>query len=144
MAAGGSGNVPSGHFRAGKNSRAQVNNQNMTQSSWTATYKGEDLDVTNFESNGYDEGITGVLSLSWSLSGRWNAAQNPYADPPGLFPTDEGANMNLYVNVSDDTAYEMPLFRVVQSEAKTTATQAVDFSASGMAQGTFTSPSGQN
>lgn len=144
MPAGGSGNVPSGHFRAGKNSRAQVNNQNMTTANWTATYTGEDLDVTNFESNGYSEGITGVLELGWSLSGRWNAAQNPYEDPPGLFPTDEGGPIELFVNVSDNTSYLMNQVRVVDSEAKTSAKDAVDFTASGKSQGSFSAPSGQN
>lgn len=146
MAAGGTGNVPSGHFRSGKNSRAQCGTspQNMTQANWTADYAGEDLDVTNFESNGYDEGICGVLSLAWSLSGRWNAAQNPFADPPGLFPTDEGDSLNLFVNVSDSTSYGMTQFRCKSSKVTTSAKGAVDFESSGMSQGSFTTPSGQN
>ena len=136
--------TPSGAFRAGKNSRAQVNAQNMTMASWDATYKGENLDTTNFESNGYSEGIIGVLELSWNLSGRWNASQNPNADPPGLFPTEEGSDMNLYVNVADDIAYEMPTFRCFEGKASTTATGAVDFQSNGMSQGTFTAPTAQN
>ena len=136
--------APSGHFRAGKTSRAQVNAQNMTTASWTATYTGVDLPVTNFESGGFDEGIIGVLSLTWSLSGRWNAAQNPNANPPGLFPTDGGTNMNLYVSTSDNTAYQMPIFRCFSGAASTTASGAVDFQANGMSNGTFSVPTAQN
>lgn len=136
--------TPSGSFRAGKNSRAQVNAQNMTQANWDATFSGENLDTTNFESNGFSEGIIGVWELQWSISGRWNASQNPNADPPGLFPTEEGANMSLYVNVADDTSYDMPSFRCTSGKASTSATGAVDFNASGMSQGTFTAPTAQN
>jgi len=136
--------TPSGSFRAGRNSRAQVNAQNMTTAQWSATFRGENLDTTNFESNGYEEGIIGIWGLDWSLSGSWNAAQNPNADPPGLFPTEEGSDMFLYVNVSDDTAYEMSTFRCTQGQASTTATGKVEFTASGMSQGSFTVPTGQN
>lgn len=136
--------TPSGAFRAGKNSRAQVNAQNMTTANWSAAYRGENLDTTNFESNGYEEGIIGVLGLDWDLSGRWNASQNPNADPPGLFPTEEGSDMNLYVNVADDLSYDMPSFRCFNGTASTSATGAVDFKANGSSQGTFTIPTAQN
>lgn len=121
-----------------------MNAQNLTAASWTATYTGVDLPVTNFESGGFDEGILGVLSLTWSLSGRWNASKNPNANPPGLFPTDGGTNMNLYVNVSDNTSYQMPIFRCFTGTASTTASGAVDFQANGMSNGTFSVPTAQN
>ena len=136
--------APSGHFRAGKNSRTQVNSQNLTSTDWTASYKGVDLDVTNFESQGFSEGIIGVFSLEWSLSGHWNAAQNPNANPPGLFPTDSGTNLNLYVSQSDATFYAMPTFRCFDGAAKTNSMQDVTFTASGKSQGPFTVPTGQN
>lgn len=136
--------APSGSFRAGKTSRAQCNAQDMTMASWTATYDGMDLDVTNFESAGFEEGIIGVKSLQWTVSGRWNASQNPNADPPGLFPTDAGLNLKLYVSTNDNTAYLMPVFRCFKGTAKTSAKDAVDFEADGHSQGTFSVPSAQN
>lgn len=136
--------TPSGAFRAGKSSRAQVNTQNMTTANWDATYRGENLDTTNFESNGYEEGIIGVIGLDWSLSGRWNASQNPNFDPPGLFPTEVGINMLLFINTSDNTSYSMPKYRCTSGKASTSATGAVDFTASGMSQGQFTAPTAQN
>lgn len=133
----------SGHFRAGKSSRVQCNAQNMTANQWSATYNGVDLDVTNFESNGYSEGIIGILSLTWSLSAKWNAAQNPNASPPGLFPTDSGTNLNLYVNVSDNTAYAMSSFRCFNGTASTTTEGNVEFVADGKSQGAFSVPTSQ-
>lgn len=134
----------SGHFRAGKSSRSQVGGNNLTMAEWSASYKGVDLPVTNFESNGFEEGIIGVFSLEWSLSGNWNAAQNPNASPPILFPTDSGVNMNLYVNTSDNTSYQMPAYRVFSGDAKTSAIGIVTFNATGHSQGTFTVPTSQN
>ena len=112
--------------------------------SWTASYTGIDLEVTNFESSGFEEGIIGVLSLTWSLSGTWNASKNPNASPPGLFPTDGGTNLNLYVNVSDNTSYQMPIFRCFTGTAQTSASGAVTFQANGKSNGTFTVPTAQN
>lgn len=136
--------APSGHFRAGKNSSVSCNAQFLTQNMWSAVYNGADLDVTNFESNGYDEGILGIIDLTWSLKGDWNAAQNPNANPPGLFPTDSGANLLLGVNASDVTFYDMPAFRCFSGTARTTATGKVEFESNGKSQGPFTVPTANN
>ena len=132
--------APSGSFLAGKNSRVRSSGQDLTANTWSATYNGIDLDVTNFESNGFDEGIKGVEKLTWSLDAAWNTAQNPNDDPPGLFPTDGGTDLIMYVNTADADGYNMPLYRVFNGTAGATAKGNVTFRADGCSQGTFTAP----
>ena len=135
------GNVPSGHFRSGKNSAISVGGSFLSWANWDANYEGRDLDVTNFESNGFDEGIIGIVSLTWNLSGSWNAAQSPYTTPPILFPSDQGQNMAMYPFFADGAAnYNMPQYRCLSGHGTTKTDGTVEFSANGKSQGTFTVP----
>jgi hypothetical protein len=130
--------APSGAFVAGKNSRISVNGTNLTMADWTGTFKGDMLDVTNFESLGYHEWILGCQAFDWSVSGTWNANQNPQGNPPKLYPTDSGTNMILYTNQNAAANYTLPQYCCSQGQAHPTATGLVAFSAQGTSQGTFT------
>ncbi len=134
----------SGTFRAGKTSRIRVaGNQNLTQGEYSVKDKGENLDTTNFESNGYSEGLIGILEADFSLSGHWDAAVNPLVDPPGLFPRDDGPQIQLYTKVADNVFYNFPITRIIEADLNSTAKGLVEFSVpSGMSQGTYTRPAG--
>lgn len=131
--------APSGAFVAGKNSRVSANGTNLTMADWTGTYKADDLPVTNFESNGFMESILGILSFDWHIAGTWNANQNPAGNPPTLYPTDSGLNLNFFNNKSSSTAnYQLPNYVCTQGVAHPTATGLVAFDSSGHSQGSFT------
>lgn len=129
-------------FRAGKGGRTTVSSTTMTNSEWSCTHQGDNLDTTNFESNGFQEGIIGIQRLDWSVKATWNAAQNPMDDPPGLYPRDDGSSMYLYTNRTDAKSFSMPLFRCVSSTIRATATAKVEFDSSGSSQGGFSIPAG--
>lgn len=131
-----------GTFRAGKNSRAQANAQNMYAKQFSVTYRGEGLDVTHFEASGYEVGIIGILGLDWSLSADWDAGANALDDPPGLYPRSDGTNLKIYTNVSDNKSFVMASFRCFQSQIQTNARGTVSYSSSGASQGSFTVPAG--
>jgi hypothetical protein len=98
------------------------------------------LDTTHFESQGIEEGLIGIIGADWSLRGNWDATQNPLADPPGLFPRDNGTNMSLITNIVDADAYVFPFWRCLNSKITTTANGLVTFDADGKNQGPFNDP----
>lgn len=130
-------------FRAGKNSRVQVNGTNMTSTRWSTTLRADDLDTTNFENVSInlqgaqavaESGLIGVQGLDWEIGTLWDAGQNPMSDPPGLYMRDDGANMKLFTNVADNKYWYLPTWRCFNSRSETTARGLVMFSASGKAQ----------
>lgn len=127
-------------FRAGKDSAATVGGTLMAVEQWSSKYSGDKLPTNNFESNGLREGLIGFVGLAWSLKGSWDATENPLADPPGLFPRDDGANMTLTTNVTDGSHFSMPLWICSDSDVASTATGLVTFDANGESQGNFTVP----
>lgn len=132
----------SGAFVAAYKSRVSANGTNLTMTDWTGTYKGEDLPVTNFESAvngvGYAEGIIGIFSFDWNLSGSWNANQNPTGSPPTLYPTDSGLNLNFFTNKAVQANYLLANYRCFQGAATATVNGTVTFTANGQSQGQFT------
>jgi hypothetical protein len=131
-----------GTQRAGKNSRVQVNAVNLNQASWNVDYQGGDGDTTNFESGGYEEGIACVLSASWSVDGNWDAGDNPFDDPPGLYVRDDLQDLYFYENVSDAVLWDFPYARVRSAKNGANVTGVVTFGSSGKNQGEFDLPTG--
>lgn len=132
-----------GTFRAGKSSRVQSNAQNMYVRQYSVTYRGESLDVTHFEANGYEVGIIGILGLDWNINGAdWDAGANALDDPPGLYPRSDGTNLKIYTNVSDNKSFVMASFRCFKANITSSAKGTVSYTADGASQGSFTVPAG--
>lgn len=131
-----------GKFRSGKTGRTTVNAQTIKNNEWDVTYRGADLDTTNFESNGYEEGLTGLIGADWTIKGDWDAGVNPYDNPPGLYPRDDGVNMVLYPKVADNKPFTFPLWRCDSTRVGVRTDGKVTFDASGKSQGSFSIPTG--
>lgn len=129
-------------FRAGKLGGVTITTQVLAMLEWAVTNRGADLDTSNFESNGIEEGLVGMIGADWSIRANWDAAKNPLDDPPGLFPRDNGTDMKLAVNKVDDKGYIFPFWRCLNSKITTTTTGLVTFDADGKNQGPFTAPTG--
>jgi hypothetical protein len=133
-----------GTFRAGKSGRVTIGlepaAQHLALQEWAVTGRGADLDTTNFESQGLEEGLIGIVGADWSVRGNWDSAMNPMADPPGLFPRDNGTNMSLITNIGDADGYVFPYWRCLNSRITTTANGMVAFDADGKSQGPFNTP----
>lgn len=132
----------SGAWRAGKNSRVEVANQRVAMASYSVTDRAGDIDTSNIESEGFEEGITGLFGADWDVGGKWDAGLNPFEDPPGLYPRDDGTELSIYTNVADAKFYNFPFYRCIQATLRMTASQGVDIEARGKNQGAFTRPSG--
>jgi len=125
-------------FRAGKAGKVDVNATAMTSTRWTTTLDADALETTNFEGNGKYSGLVGIESLSWEIGTLWDAGQNPLTDPPGLFMRDDGTNMKLYTNVTDNKYWNMPTWLCNNARMENTVRGLVMFTATGKAQDDFT------
>ena len=120
---------------AGKNSRVIVAGVVLRMASWKATWHGDDLDTTNFESAGTDQGAIGVIGTDWNIGGDWNSAQNFYTAPPGLYPRDDLGQLFLYERFSDPIYHSLAYNRVISAENGSEVRGKVSFSATGKANG---------
>lgn len=129
-----------GSMRAAKGSRVSVGGTPLTKSEWDVTYRGDDLDTTNFESGGVEQGLIGVLGADWNAGGDWDAARPAFGVIPGMYPREDLANLQLYTNVSDGHAWAFPLARVISARNGAQVRQKVTLSGSGKGQGNFSLP----
>ena len=124
-----------GKQRAGKNSRTTVVATNLKTNSWKVTWRADDLDTTNFESAGAEQGTIGPIGTDWTLSGDWDAGVNWYDSPPGLYPRDDLGAITIYENLADNIGHSLPTNRVISAENGAEVRGKVTFSATGKAQG---------
>jgi hypothetical protein len=131
------------HFRASKNGRVQVNTVNLAQTEWTATWRGEDVDTTNFEGigagSGYEQGTIGTQVIDFNSNGLWNAGTNPFGNPPGIYPTDSLPNVAFFQSQSDPCTVAFPLARILSSVVASgnVKTGAIRFNFTGKSNGPF-------
>lgn len=124
-----------GEFRSGKNSRVIFEGVTLNKSKWDLELKGDDIDTTNFESEGIDQGVIGIVSVDWNIGGLWDSEADSLADPPGLYPRDDADSLLLYVNLADDLNWTLDNNRVLSSKNGAEIKQAVTFDTSGKLQG---------
>jgi hypothetical protein len=124
-----------GKQRAGKNSRWQVGNTNLRANTWRNTYRGDDLDTTNFESGGAEQGTIGVTVIEWTGGMDWDASINAFDNPPGLYPRDDLGSVKCYENIGDNVLWSIPANRVLSAENGAEVRGKVSFSANGKSQG---------
>ncbi len=131
-----------GKQRAGKNSRVSVGADDLTMAKWSVDSKADMGDTTNFESGGFDEGITEILSADISFGGNWDAGDNPFDDPPGLYPRDNLPDVSFYENTTDDVGWDFEFVRIRSARNGAEVRGLVTFEVSGSNQGEFASPTG--
>jgi hypothetical protein len=136
---------PFGHARAGKGSRVQANGVNMMQTDWRAIWRGDDLDTSNFEAQGFEQGMIGFQVIEFNSNGWWNAAVNPLDAPPGIFPQDLFPNQFFFTSTGDGSFWFLPFSRILSCEnGGVNAKGLVPFAWSGKSNGSFSVPTGSN
>lgn len=132
-------------FLAGKTGRTVVGGDPIAHQQWSATYHGDDLDTTNFESNGKDEGLIGIVGVDFSAKGNWDAQKNPIGAPPGLYPRDDGGVDGKAIQFFTKTGgqnFNFPLWRILDCTINVEVRGLVTFDYKGKSQGNFTEPQG--
>lgn len=121
--------------RAGRGSAVVVNGTHLNMAEWRANGRGDDLDTTNFESGGAETGLIGVQVIEWDMGGDWDAINNFYDEPPGIYPRDDFGTLRLYQSFADGINWILNLNRVLSAENSTQVRGKVSFRASGKSNG---------
>lgn len=133
-----------GKQRAGKNARIKVQGTPLNYGDYDCDDKADDLDETNFESGGLEQGTIGIEVVEYTAGGFFDAGAMPYDDPPGLFPRDNLPNMLVYPSVTDGTFWNFPLARVFTAKNSANVRAMVLFTWGGKSQGPFSRPTGSH
>ena len=131
-----------GKQRAGKGSRVQVTAINLNMVEWTFEAKGDDLDTTNFESAGNEQGTIGIIVADFQVRGDWDAGRNPYDSPPGIYPRDDLSALKFYENVTDNIFHSVSIARLLSTRNGSQVRGKVTFEFSGKSNSGFTLATG--
>lgn len=146
---------PVGRFRAGKAGRIRFNATNCRLNQWSVQDSGADLDTTNFESytteygtdsNGigrsFEQGLIGQEVATFDCQGNWDQSANPMDNPPAIYARDDGPEMYLYLNRTDNTFYRFYATRILSASVTCDSKGLVTFSFNGKSQGPYLRPTG--
>lgn len=139
--------IGTGYQRSGKNSRVEVELVALVRNKFDVEWSTKDLDTVSFESlgddgNSYDEGIESIREAKFAVDGDWDAHQNAFDDPPGVYVRDDLSGLVLYLNTTDESLWSFPYSRIRSAKNTTAVRDKVGYSFSGMNQGQFTVPTG--
>src|ERR1700721_1701916 len=82
-----------------KNAKVRINTSNILYAvKWTVTPEANLLDVSNFEGGGFEDQIAGLLKLSYTVEGWWDATGNITAAPLNIAAGFILSNVFLYTN----------------------------------------------
>ncbi len=144
-----------GSFRSGKGGRFRFDNTNLKGRKWSVAEEGNDLDTTNFEcftedygstgaggGRSFTQGLIGLETASCNYEGSWDAATNPFDDPPAIYARDDGPLCQLYINQVDNNYYEFAETRVLTASVDCAVDGLVSFNFSFKNQGPWSRPAG--
>lgn len=85
-----------------RNAKVRYGAFTLTAHGWTVEPKAARIKTTNFESNGYEEGITGIRSVTWTIELDDNGLQNTFDIPitVGMIFT---STLSFYLNALTGT-----------------------------------------
>lgn len=140
----------SGKQRAGKGCRLVILAQNINVKTVNFSDEADDLDTTNFEAVGWENGTPGVRVGKWDFDGDWDAGRNFFDSPPGITPRDDlgvdrngnGSATQIYPNLADNKPHSIPTSRVLSSKNSLPVRGLVGFSASCKTNGQYTVSTG--
>ncbi len=143
-----------GQFRSGKGGRVKVGSTFMTMNEYSVAESGQDLDTTNFEcftlaygntgntGRSFSQGLIGVETAQCQTSGLWNAAQNPFVSPPGIYLREDGPATLLSPNRVDNNYYNFLATKINACGIQCSITGLVTFNWSYTNQGPYVRPIG--
>ena len=125
----------------GKGARCQVGNPLTTLFVKDATIdpKADDEDTSNFESQGYDSGTTGLWGCGIDCSGDWDSGLARYGNPPGIYPRDD-LQQKYFINVTDNFFFLFPYSRVLTTTVAIPTRTLISFKFSGKSNGPMSLP----
>lgn len=115
---------------------------NLGIEEFTDNAKADKIDYSTFESGGFAESTNGLDEMEWSVKASWNAGLNYYDTTPGIYCRDDGGPAKFYMNQTDAIYNNLPVVTILSAELSGNVRQKVNFSFSGVSNGTFTKATG--
>jgi hypothetical protein len=133
-----------GHQRSGKGSRSSINGVNLRGTNFDVTRRADDIDTTNYECNGEEQGTVGVVGTDVNYEAYWDSQENPIdsGQAPGIYPRDNLPNVILYLNLTDAIAWNAALCRVLSSNTSAPVRGIVGFKSTMKSNGGCLLPTG--
>lgn len=128
--------------RSAKNAFVRVGNATYAHQSWNVNPKADLIDTSNSESGGAAEYTAGFVYCDVSISGPFDAAQNPYDAPVGFQAGETISNVKLYLNGLAGPFWSFPTLKVESAPNKADVKQALMIDISGKAHGEWVYPTG--
>jgi hypothetical protein len=110
--------------------------------SWSCKRRGEKLDTDNFECGGEEQGLVGFVGTDWDGRGGWDAQNNAFDSPPGIYPRDDAEDIYFYTSVDDTCFWFIQQAIVLSSGCTAEAKGLVNYEASGVSNGGVELPTG--
>jgi hypothetical protein len=133
-----------GKQRAGKGCRLQVDNVDLRATNMDWNSRTDDLDTSNYECEGFEQGTVGIFGNDLNVEAYWDASTNPIDvnTAPGIYPRDNLPNVLAYQSVNDDTFWQAELARVLSCSTSHPVRGLVGFKASMKSNGGAENPTG--
>lgn len=129
-------------FFSAKNAKVRIGATVLTAKSWTVTAEADELDVTNFEGNGYTEVIGGVKKLTVQIEIDWDSAANPFDSPRSIIPGSTISTVKLYVNDTTGPYWSIGTLFIRSVSNPMEVRQSARVSINGTGSGSYTLPTG--
>ena len=135
---------------SGKQSKCLINSKIYIANKWTVKFKGDKLDVSNFEGSGVYAYISGMKGVDVTIEADWDntaggaAGGNPF-DSGGIYvvPGTTVATLVIYTSLSG-SYWSITSFVVEDVTTTADVKGKVSFTMTGSGTGAFTIPSSTN
>lgn len=132
-------------FNSGKNGRVTIGGNTLKVTQWRVMPKVEKLDITNSESTGTGEYITGVTDLDFEISFDYNTGNTPAhfsgtsSAPTGMTPGAFIAAV-LFIGSPSGPSWVIPSGLVTDADVTSSVRGKVSVTVRGSSSGGFTVP----
>jgi hypothetical protein len=101
------------HPHSAKNAKVRINGAVYTAKKWSVNPTADELDITNFEGQGYGDRIAGILDAEFTVEADWDSENNNYGSPPNIVPGAPLTEVKLFLNDTSGLFWRFPLALVI-------------------------------
>jgi len=125
-----------------KNAKVRLNGNTFTAKSWTVEATADEIDVSNFEGNGFSDAIGGLKNATITVEYDFDGQSNPFDAPITLAPGQTGTNVRLYLNGTTGPYWSFPSVLVTATPNSANVKEALKGTIRMRNKGTYTAPTG--
>lgn len=127
---------------SGKKGKITLNGTTVKLKKWSVNPQSQDHDSTNFESEGFGEGLGGIREADVNFEGDWDSAQNPHDDPPNIMDGEVITDVRLYIDRDNSLFFDFDEIRIISVPVNQEVRGVCQISVSAKTNGEFSYPTG--